>query len=122
MLLLYDKLFELKACVLKGLHHIKRHRNHMPLLPCVTHQDRAELVLFQNSVAFRRDWLHLLNKILNLTVRQILRDVLTVFYYISVRRMSADKVNALVRDKVEVPRVAFVNRKQINCIKYLTII
>ena len=94
----------------------------MTLLPGVTHQYSAKLILFQDSVAFRCYGLHLLYKILNLTVRQILRDVLAAFYYVGVRRMSADKVNALVRDKVEVPRVAFVNRKQINCIKYLTII
>ena len=81
----------------------------MTFLSGVAHQHGAELILFQNAIAFRCDWLHLLDKILNLTVRQILRDILAVFYYVGVRRMSADKVNALVRDKVEVPRVTFVN-------------
>ena len=64
-----NQLFELEACVLKDLHHVKRHRNHMPLLPCVTHQDSAELVLFQNAVALVGDGLHFLNKIFHLQVR-----------------------------------------------------
>ena len=81
----------------------------MTLLPGVTHQYSAKLILFQDSVAFRCYGLHLLYKILNLTVRQILRDVLAVFYYVGIRRMSADKINALVRDKVEVPRVTLMN-------------
>ena len=42
-------------------------------------------------------------------MRQILRDILAVFYYVGIRRMSADKVNTFVRDKVEIPRVALVN-------------
>ena len=66
MLLFDNQLFELKACVLKDLHYVKRHRNHMPLLSCVTHQDSAELVLFQNAVALGGDGLHFLNKVLYL--------------------------------------------------------
>ena len=81
----------------------------MTFLSGVAHQYSAELILFQNAEALCCDWLHLLNKILNLTVRQILRDVLAVFYYVGIRRMSADKINALVRDKVEVPRVTLMN-------------
>ena len=81
----------------------------MTFLSGVAHQHGAELILFQDSVAFRCYGLHLLYKILNLTVRQILRDVLAVFYYVGIRRMSADKINALVRDKVEVPRVTLMN-------------
>ena len=64
-----NQLFKLETCVLKELHHIKQHRNHMPLLPCVAHQDSAELVLFQHAITLHSYRFHSLKEIINLTAR-----------------------------------------------------
>ena len=65
MLLFDNQLFQLKTYVFKYLHNLERHRHHTAPLPSVPHQDGAELVFFQHTMAFSGDILHFFQKVLD---------------------------------------------------------
>ena len=66
VLLFDDKLFERKTYVLKNLHDIKAHGDHAALLTGIAHENGIKLTLFQNSVTFFSNRLHLFEKVFDL--------------------------------------------------------
>lgn len=69
MLFFDDKLFQCKACVLKNLHDIKAHGDHAALLTGIAHENGTKLTLFQNSVTFFSDRLHLFKEFFDFKLR-----------------------------------------------------
>ncbi len=69
MLFFDDKLFKCKACVLKNLHDIKAHGYHAALLTGIAHENSTKLTLFQNSVTFFSNRLHLFEEVFDIELR-----------------------------------------------------
>lgn len=69
VLFLDDKLFERKTYVLKNLHDIKAHGDHAALLTGIAHENGTKLTLFQNSVTFFSNRLHLFDEVFDLELR-----------------------------------------------------
>lgn len=109
MLFLDDKLFERKTCVLKNLHDIKAHGEHATLLTCIAHENSTKLTLFQNSVTFFSNRLHLFKEVFDLKLRQIAINAIAVLDYVSVWRVCADKVYAIIGYAIKMSSVSLID-------------
>ncbi len=107
MLFLNDQFFEIKPCFFKDTHNIKRHRYHMTLLAGVTHKDSTEFVFFQNTIAFGSYGFHFLKEAFDFQMRQIFLYIFAVLNNVSIRRMCANKVDAIIMNKIQMTCITF---------------
>ncbi len=109
MLLFNNQLFQLKSRIFKNTHNFKRHRNHVPFLAGIAHKNSTKLIFFQYTITFRSYRFHFFKKVFDFQMRQIFFYIFAILNNIGIRWMGTNKVNAIIRNKIQVASIALMD-------------
>ena len=60
---------QFEPSILKNPHNLKRHRNHVPFLASVSHQNSTKLIFFQHTVALLGYRFHFFKEVFDFQMR-----------------------------------------------------
>jgi hypothetical protein len=105
MLCFYDDLFNLESSPFKKAHNLIAQWHDRASLPGVSDKKSTVLAFFQYTITFGSYKNHLFQEVVKFILGQIRLDSIAIPDYICIRRMSTNKIDTVIFDITQVPRI-----------------